>query len=158
EWFPEPRGREAQVGQRPRVEAGVEQMQDGVFDPTDVLIDWHPMLDSLVAERYVWLPRVAEPQEVPGRANEGVHGVGLPLGRPPPFRARRVQETFVVLEWRLAGRAELDVVGRQDRKLVLGNGNHAVIRAVDDRDRTTPVSLSAYQPVTQPVVDLALTN
>ena len=45
---------------------------------------------------------------------------------PPHDRAGGVQEALVVAQGRLAGRAELDVVGQQDRQLVLGHGDDAV--------------------------------
>ena len=59
---------------------------------------------------------------------------------------------------RLAGRKELDVVGRHDRQLVLGHGHHAVIGAVDGGDRTAPEALARDEPVAEPVVDLALAD
>ena len=36
-------GRHAQVGQRLGVEAGVHQVEDGVLDAADVLVDRHPV-------------------------------------------------------------------------------------------------------------------
>ena len=65
------------------------------------------------------VPRIAEALEVPRRVHEGVHGVGLALGRPAADGAGGVQEALVVAQRRLAGRAELHVVGQQDRQLVL---------------------------------------
>ena len=148
-------GRHAEVGQRLGVEAGVHQVEDGVLDTADVLVDRHPLGDGLVVERRVLVPRVAEPQEVPGRVDEGVHGVGLADRRTAAHRARRVQEALVVPERRLAGRQELDVVGRDDRQLVVGHRNGAVVGAVDDRDRAAPEPLPRQQPVAQAEVDLA---
>ena len=59
---------------------------------------------------------------------------------------------------RLAGGQELDVVGRQHRQLVVGDGHDAAPVAVDDRDRAAPEALAADQPVAQAVVDLALAD
>ena len=78
------------------------------------------------------------------------------VGGTAAHRAGRVQEAVVVAQRRLPGRAELDVVGRQHRQLVLGHGHGAVLGAVDDRDRAAPEALPGEQPVAQPVVDLAL--
>ena len=43
-------------------------------------------------------PRVAEALEIPGRVDEGVHGVGLPLGRAAALRTGGVQEGLVVAQ------------------------------------------------------------
>ena len=53
-------GRQADVAQSPGVEAGVHQVQDGVLDAADVLVDRHPALRRLVVDRGVGCPRVAK--------------------------------------------------------------------------------------------------
>src|SRR5437879_1816713 len=75
-------GDEPEVGQGLGVEPGVEQMEDGVGDTADVLVDRHPVLDQGLVEGHIGRPRVAEAKEVPRRVDEGVQGVGLPLRRP----------------------------------------------------------------------------
>jgi hypothetical protein len=66
-----------------------------------------------------------------------------------------VGEAIVQRQGRLAAREELHVVGRDHRQLVLGNGDDAVVGAVDDGDRAPPEPLARDQPVAEPVVDLA---
>jgi hypothetical protein len=53
------------VRQRLDEEARVEQMQDGVLDAADVLIDRHPASDDLPVERHLVVVRIAVAQEVP---------------------------------------------------------------------------------------------
>src|SRR6185295_11770322 len=55
-------------------------------DAADVLVDRHPVARALVDHALV-LPRAAEAVEVPGRIDEGVHGVGLALRRVAALRA-----------------------------------------------------------------------
>ena len=156
--LPYPRRRQAHVGQGPGVEAGVQQVQDGVLDAADVLVDRHPVGRRRLVDGRLDVPGVAEALEVPGRVDEGVHGVGLALGRAAAPGAGGVQEALVVSQWRLAGRTELDVVGQQDRQLILGHRDDAVVRAVHHRDGAAPVPLAREQPVPQAVVDLALAD
>ena len=117
-----------------------------------------PAGDRVGVEGRVLVPRVGEAQEVPRRVDERVHRVGLADGRAAAHGARRVQEALVEAQRRLAGRPELDVVGREHRQLVVGHRHGAVVGAVDDRDRAAPEALPGQQPVAQAVVDLALAD
>ncbi len=143
---------DAHIAQGPREEAGIEQVQDGVLDAADVLVDRHPTGHQLRVERPVGGPRVAEAQEVPRRIHEGVHGVGLAGGRSAALWACRHAEGIARGQGRDTGRLELDVVGGEHGQLVLGHRHDAVVRAVDDGDRAAPESLPRHQPVAQPVV------
>jgi len=126
-----------------------------VLDPADVLVDRHPAAGRVLVDRDGGRPGVAEAQEVPGRVDKGVHGVGLPLGAAAAAGTVDEAEAVVELERGLTGRPELDVVGGEDGELVLGHRDHPAVRAVDDRDRAAPEALPAEQPVAEPVVDLA---
>src|SRR3970282_1227116 len=61
---------------RPREEPGIEQMQDGVLDAADILVDRQAVVARRAGDRAV-RPRRAEAREVPGRIHEGVAGVGF---------------------------------------------------------------------------------
>ncbi len=110
---------DAHVGQGPRVEAGVEQVQDGVLDTPDVLVDRHPAGGRLRIERAVRSPRIAEAQEVPRRVDEGVHGVGLAGGGPAALRTGRLLELVARGQRGDAGRLELHVIGGEDGQLLV---------------------------------------
>ena len=92
-------------------------------------------------------------EEVPGRVDEGVHGVGLATRRAPALRALRVDPVGDRSQRALPlGRVVLDL-GQLDRELLVGDRDHAVALAVDDRDRAAPVALAREQPVAEAVVD-----
>ena len=57
---------------------------------------------------------------------------------------------------RIARLVEGDVVGQQDRQVLVRHGHDAVVRAVDHGDRAAPVALARDAPVAQAIVDLAL--
>ena len=64
----------------------------------------------------------------------------------------------MVLERRLTGRQELDVVGGHDGQVGLGDRDDATVVAEDDRDRTAPEALAGQQPVPEAVLDGALAD
>ena len=92
--------------------------------------------------------RVAVAHEVPGAVDEGVHRVGLAPRRPAARRAGDVQERGVLVE-RVAGAVGDQVLGQDDRQVLLGHRHDAAGLAVDDRDRRAPVALPADAPVAQ---------
>ena len=49
---------------RPHEETRIEEMQDGMFDPADILVDRHPVGGRLAAETF-GMPRVGKAQEIP---------------------------------------------------------------------------------------------
>ena len=105
------------------------------------------------------VPRVAEAQEVPGRVDEGVHGVGLAHAPGPPHVGH------VVLRkpsWYCSGDSPVGrnstSSGASTGSWSSGTGDHAVVGAVDDRDRAAPEPLAGQQPVAQAEVDLALAD
>jgi hypothetical protein len=102
-------------------EARVEQVQDGVLDAADVLVDaaLAPVGDALVDHRLV-VVRAAVAQEVPRRLDEGIHRVGLAPRRLAAFRAGAFVE-LGHLGQRTAGAGDRDVLGQHDRQLVVGH-------------------------------------
>ncbi len=63
--------------------ARVEQMQNGVLNAADVLIDRQPVIHSLRRKGRFWVVGVGVAQKVPGRIEKGVHGVGFAFGGRP---------------------------------------------------------------------------
>ena len=134
-------GRDLEIGERLGEEPRVHQMQDGVLDAADVLVDRQPALDRVGVEGCAVVPRVGKAKEVPRRVDEGVHRVGLARRGPAADRTGRVQEAVVEAQRRFARGTELHVVGREHGQLVVRHGHRPVIGAVDDRDRTAPEAL-----------------
>src|SRR4051794_18624504 len=111
----------AQPLQRPSPEPRVEQMQDRMLDPANILGDWKPRLRFGAIERLV--RRLAcEADEIPARIGEGVESVSLACPRSAAARTIDVLPGRVPVE-RVAGLIELDVLGKHDWKLVARNGN-----------------------------------
>src|SRR6185369_7868386 len=70
-----------QVEQHLGNEPAVEQVQDGVLDPAGVVVDRRPSTQLHRVDRDVLAVDGRKAQEIPGRVDEGVHRVGVPLGR-----------------------------------------------------------------------------
>ena len=136
-------------------EARVEQMQNRVLDAADILIDRQPVVDHLAVGRRVVVPRIGEAREVPGRIDEGVHGVGLAPRRAAALRAGDVLPGRMAVE-RIARLVEGDVLRQRDRQVLRRHRHDAAFVAVDDRDRAAPVALARDAPVAQAEIDLAL--
>ena len=107
-------GRDAEVGQRLGEEAGVHQVEDGVLDAADVLVDRHPPLDRRPG-------RTARPRST-GRRSAGSTRTSRRRcpwcrSRGPPGRRRSgtscAGSPRGSLQRRLARGQELDVVGRE---------------------------------------------
>ncbi len=141
---------QAQVAQCLGKEAAVEQVQNGVLNAADIVIDGHPTVCRLTGEGQLGVVRIGIAQVIPARAGKGVHGIGLALSRATADRAGGLVEVATLGE-RLA-RGEVQVLGQRHRQLVLGHGHDAAVLAVDGRDGVAPVALAADQPVTQAVL------
>src|SRR3546814_7351629 len=66
----------AEMLERARPEARVEQVQDRVLHPADILADGQPLFDGRLVERPV-VGLAGEADEIPRRIDEGVEGIGL---------------------------------------------------------------------------------
>ena len=71
-------------------------MQDGMLDAADVLIDRQPVIDVFANECMLGVLRVDKSQEVPGRIDERVHGIGVSTGRLAACRAGGVHKSWDV--------------------------------------------------------------
>ena len=146
-------GDEADVAHHLGEEARVDEVQDGVLDAADVLIDLEPVGDLRRVERLGGIVRVAVAIEIPGAVDEGVHGIGFPAGGGAAHRARHVDELGDVFERGASGAGDLDAVGQNHGELVFGYRDDAALGAVDDGDRRAPVALARDAPVLEAVGD-----
>src|SRR6266487_641685 len=151
EWFSEMQV--SHVTQRFDKEASVQQVHYGMLCPAYILIDGQPTLHRLLAPRLLAIMWISIAQEVPGRADEGVHGIDLACSRTRTDGAGRVQELRLVAQRRLAGGFEMHVLRQQDGQLLFWHGHCSVLGAVDNWDRRAPVALPANQPVSQAIGD-----
>ena len=139
----------AGVGQGSGDEAGIEQVQHGVLDAADILIDRHPIVGRRLVDRLV-RRRVGKAGEVPGAVDEGIEGVGLALGRAAAAGAGHMLPGRVTRQG-IAGLGEIEIVRQLDRQVGLGDAHRAAGRAMDDRHRAAPAALARDAPVAQAI-------
>ena len=137
----------ADMGERPRPEAGVEQVKDRMLDPADILADRQPALGLGAVERLI-VRLAGEADEIPARIHEGIERVRLAQRRLAALGAVDMLPRRVAVE-RIAGDVETDILGQHDRQLVLRNRHNAAVGAMDERDRRAPVALAGDAPVAQ---------
>jgi len=129
-------------------EARVQQVQDGVFDTADVLVNRQPVVSRRFLDQAAFIVRGRVTGVVPRGLDEGVHRVGFAFGRCATFRAAALIEFRHARQWR-AGAIGHDVFWQDDGQLVFRDRNVTAGVAVHDRDRAAPVALAADAPVTQ---------
>ena len=132
-------------------ETGIQQMQDRMLDTADILIDRSPVINSFFAERGSGVFRVGIPQIIPGRTQEGIHSIGLAAGRLAAFGAGAIDKAVAGCQRRNTSGVKLDVFRQTHRQLCFRYQHFAAVRAVNDRDRRAPVTLTADKPVAQAV-------
>src|SRR5205085_12170735 len=135
-------------------EARVEEMQYGMLDAADILVDRHPVRHLVGLESLVRARR-AEAQEIPRRFEEGVERVGLALRLAAAARAVDVLPGRMMGQ-RIARLVEADIVRQGHRQRAFRHRNDAAIRAVDHRNGTTPIALPRDPPVAQAIDGRAL--
>ena len=144
------------AGQRhgAREEPRIQQVQNRMLDPADVLVHVHPVI-GFVAHGRDFRPRGREPYEIPGTVHEGVHRVGFPQRASAALGTLAAPPFVVAGEW-IARNAEIRFLGKNDRKVLLPLRDNSARVAVHDGDGTAPVALAANAPVAKPVLRYAL--
>ena len=140
----------ADVLQGTRPETGIEQVQDGMLHPADILAHRQPLRRHRRIERAI-IGRAGEANEIPRRIGEGVERIGLATGRLAALRAIHMLPRRVAIE-RVPRHIEGHVFGQNHRQLLLRHRHDAADLAVDDRDRRAPVTLAAYPPIAQAIL------
>ena len=143
-----------QVAQHLREEAAVQQVQDGVLDAADVLIDRHPTVGFRAVKRKLGVVRIGIAQVIPARARERVHGIGLATSLAAALRARALREALVRCQGFASGK--VDILGQAYRQVLFRHRHQAALVAVDHRDGVAPITLAGDQPVAQTELHLAL--
>jgi len=128
---------------------GIDEVHAGVLDAPDVLVHRQPGVRLAGIERPVGVLRVEIAGVIPGRVHERVHGVRLAPGFPPARRTHGLNERVGLGQRGFPFAGELDRIRQADGQVFLGDRHGAARRAVDDRDRRSPVPLPAQEPVAQ---------
>ncbi len=129
-----------------------------MFDAAAVEVDRAPVPDLVGVERQIRILRVAEAEEVPRGVDERIHRVRLAPRRPAALGADRVDELGDLRQRRIAPAAEFDSPGQQHRQIVGRDRDHAVLLAVDDRNRRAPVALPRDAPILEAILDRAFAD
>ena len=134
---------DADIVENEREEAGIEQMEDGVFNAAYVHVDRQPLL-AFRPHQGVMVVGRSITQEIPGRPGPLGHRVGFALTCRPAGRTRHVDPIFDRGERRFAGAGRLVSFdfGQRYGQFVLGHGDRAARTAMNDRNRFAPVPLS----------------
>ena len=90
-------------------------------------------------------------QEIPGRSCPLRHGIGLSLCSRTAYRAGGVNPLINICQRGFSCTSRLVAFHfrKCKRKLIFRHGNIAAVRAVNNRNRLTPVTLSGKYPVTK---------
>jgi len=144
----------ADAGQRARPEAGVEQVQDRMFDAADILGHREPFPDHLGIKGPV-IRLAGKAQEIPAAVDKCIERIGLAPRRLAAFRAVDMFPGGMTLQ-RISGSFKIDILGQDHRQLAFRHRYRTAIIAMDDRDRRAPVALARNAPVAQPPGGLGL--
>ncbi len=131
----------------------IHQVQDAVFCTADVHVGRQPFAHEFRVPRLLRILWREVAQEVPGRVEKVVTDVSFAPGWLPTDGTGRVHKVGIGCERRntRAGWHPVLQIGQKYWQLVFGNRNRAVFRAVNDRNRRTPVTLAADEPVAQTI-------
>ncbi len=135
-------------------EARVQQVQDGVFDAADILVDRQPVVGGGLVDHAGRALRRGIAGVVPGRLDEGVHGVGFAPGGAAAFRAGAFVERGHFRK-RRAGAIGHHVFRQHHGQVFFRHWYVAAAGAMNDGDRAAPVALARDAPVAQAELGLA---
>ena len=124
-----------------------------MFHSADVLVYVHPVIYFFFAKRRFCILRITVAQEIPGGIQERVHGIQFSSGRLAADRTCGVHKGLACCQRRFTLACELYISRQQDRQIFFLLRNPSTVVAVNHRDRSSPVSLSGDEPVSQLVVD-----
>ena len=88
--------KKTRIAQQLVIETGVEEVEDRMFDPANVLIDGEPVIGALVQHGLCVICRGIA-SKIPRRFHEGIKGVRLPLCG---FAAARAGDVHEIIETR----------------------------------------------------------
>ncbi|MNE70661.1 hypothetical protein D3C80_1664680 [compost metagenome] len=123
-----------------RKEARIEQVKDRVFDTTNILIDWQPVVGDLWICWFVF-PWRRKAGEVPAGIDECIHGVCFTTCILAALRAGHMAPCRMAVQ-RVARNVKRYIVRQLDRQVLFRNRHDAADFAVNDWDRAAPITLA----------------
>ena len=95
---------------------------------------------------------------IPRGANKGIHSISLTTGRLATLWTGAVYKGLTLSQWRYRTLLELYILWQHYRQLILWYKLFTTVITVNNRNRCTPITLTGNQPVTETIVDTALTK
>ena len=125
-----------------------------------VPVNGKPVLQLFGISQRLLVLRVDITQEIPRGACPLGHGVCFALRSLAALGAFAVYEAIDLCKWAFAALTRLKVVDlrKLQMKLIIRDGNHSAMLAVDDRDRLSPVSLTVERPILHLVLHAHLSD
>ena len=134
-------------------------MQYRVFDPADVMIYPHPIIDLLFAKRLA-LPVAligTVAKKIPARFDKSIHRIGLSCRLTATFWAGCKLPSRVFLQ-RIPLASYLDIAWECDGEVLFFFHHQTALFAVNKRNRRAPVTLTTDPPIFEFVVGRFLTD
>src|SRR5438105_1695456 len=131
-------------------EARVNEMQNGVFNPANILIDAlisKPVAGLIAVERRLIILRVRITIEIPRRIDERVHRVSLTSRRAAAFWASGIDELRHLGQWRATGKGDVDVFRQDYRQVFFEHRDNAIPFAIQHGDGRAPIALTRNTPI-----------
>ncbi len=138
--------------------ARIKKVQNRVFNAADILVNGEPLVDSFLVKGLCVVLGGQVAQEIPRAVNKGVHCVGFALCVLAALWALCVHESCARQKRGLAAAFKFNVSWQKHRKLFVRHGHHAAVRAIDNRNRSAPVTLARDEPVAKLEVDRCLSD
>ena len=157
-WFR--RFHHAYIMQEQVPEAAVQQMERGMLHAAVIPVHRHPVIKRFLGGKLLMIMRVAVTQEIPAGAGPLRHGIGFPPGRRAAARTGYIDPIIDQGKRAFAGIGHFVFfhLRQQQRQIGFFQRHCTAVRAMNDRDRLTPIALAAEHPVTQLIVHPALTD
>ncbi len=131
-------------------------MQNSMLNTTDILVNRTPVVVEIFSKRQLVVVSVGVTQIVPGGAQEGVHGISFTGCIRSALGALAMNKAFRSRKRRFGTCSKAYVLRQTYRQILLRHQHLAAMRAVDDGNRSAPVTLTADEPVAQAEVYAAL--
>ncbi len=134
-------------------ETGIKQMKNSVLDSSNVEVYRKPFHLLLKRTKLLVVMRINIPQIIPAASCPLRHCIGLAPCFHTGLRVHHIYPIRHIGQWRFTRTGRFDVIHirKKQRKLILRNSFYGAVFQMKNRNRLSPVTLAAEQPVSKPV-------
>src|SRR5579872_2544795 len=147
---------QANVFEKLSKKSGIQGVPQSMLGTAKININRHPGFYMFLIKDLVFILWIQISVHVPRIIKKSVHSLRLPLCITTAFRARNFHPYIICCQRRLALRPKISLVRKLNRQIFLRNRYRTTFRAVDNRNRRSPISLTRNRPVVQVILNLAL--